>query len=145
MGGRDLPKEGKGQGWKKQGENTAPPPATIPFFLCRSPRGEAPVAPARTYIYSKVHKHAANLHSANKSSVFVRSFVRSSSTTTQQRAATPTTEVASFAHVASHRPIPATAQFHRFPSFLLHLLPFPLVPLRLGSTSAHPLLSPLYI
>lgn len=67
------------------------------------------------------------------------SFVRSSSTTTQQRAAAPTIEVASFAHVASHRPIPAAAQFHRFPSFLHHLLPLPLVPLRLGSTSVHPL------
>lgn len=53
------------------------------------------------------------------------SFVRSSSTTTQQRAAAPTIEVASFAHVASHRPIPAAAQFHRFPSFSTTSFRFP--------------------
>ena len=34
-------------------------------------------------------------------------------------------------------PTPAHARFY-FPSFLLHLLPFPLVPLRLGSTSLTP-------
>lgn len=137
MGGRDLPKEGKGQGWKKQGENTAPPPATIPFFLYRFTTEE------RHRWHQRVRTFIRKFTNTRPTCTLLIShrcsFVRSSSTTTQQRAAAPTIEVASFAHVPSHRSIPATAQFHCFPSFLLHLLPFPLVPLRLGSTSVHPL------
>lgn len=68
-------KRGKDRGGKNKGRIQRHHRQLFPSFSIVSPRGEAPVAPARTYIYSKVHKHAANLHSANKSSVFVRSFV----------------------------------------------------------------------
>ena len=65
---------------------------------------------------------------------FVRSFVRSFVVNHHPAARrSPHHHRGRFAR--SHRPIPAAAQFHRFPSFLL---PFPLVPLRLGSTSVHP-------
>lgn len=70
------------------------------------------VSTLRTYIYSKVHKHAANLHSANKSSVFVRSFV------------------------VNHHPVACRSPHPRSPVSTDPPLPVlqPLVPLCFGST-----------